>query len=118
MVNLYAFPRSEHLTKRAEYLQVYDDGTKWVGRRFILYVVRDEGTERKLGVAVTRKVGNAVVRNRVKRYLREIYRHHRPYLGTGFRMVLVARPYAAQASYEDCFDAVAGLFKQGGVLSE
>ena len=118
MVNPYAFPRCEHLTKRAEYLSVYDRGSKWVGRMFILYVVRDEGAERKLGVAVTRKVGNAVVRNRVKRILREIYRHHRPHLGTGFRMVLVARPYAAQASYDECHAAVAGLFKQGGVLSE
>ena len=117
MVNPYAFPRCEHLTKRAEYLQVYDQGTKWVGRTFILYVVRDEGTERKLGIAVTRKVGNAVVRNRVKRYLREIYRHHRPELGTGFRLVLVARPYAAHASYENCYDAVARLFKQGDVLN-
>ena len=117
MVNPYAFPRCEHLTKRAEYLEVYDQGNKWVGKTFILYVVRDEGTGRKLGIAVTRKVGNAVVRNRLKRYLREIYRHHRPQMGTGFRLVLVARPYAAQASFAQCEQAVARLFEQGDVLS-
>ena len=117
MVNPYAFPRCEHLTKRAEYLEVYDYGRKWVGRTFILYVVQGEETERKLGIAVTRKVGNAITRNRIKRYLREIYRHHRPNLGTGFRMVVVARPYAAQADFAECREAVTQLFEQGGVLN-
>jgi ribonuclease P protein component len=118
MARQNAFPRCEHLTKRAEYLHVYKHGRKWVGRQFIFYLVRDEGVERRFGVAVTRKVGNAVVRNRVKRYIREAYRHHRHRLDTGFLLVIVARPYAAKLTSTEAQDAVANLFELGGVLSE
>ncbi len=113
-----AFPRCEHLTKRAEYQHVYEHGGKWVGRQFIFYLVRDDGVERRFGVAVTRKVGNAVVRNRVKRYIREAYRHHRPRLDTGVLMVVVARPHAAGLTCGDSQDAIGRLFELGGVLSE
>ena len=118
MAHQNAFPRCEHLTKRAQYLHVYEHGSKWVGRQFIFYLVREEGVERKFGVAVTRKVGNAVVRNRVKRYIREAYRHHRHRLDTGVLMVIVARPYAAKLTSTEAQEAVATLFELGGVLSE
>lgn len=118
MAGQNAFPRCEHLTKRAEYLHVYEHGRKWVGRQFIFYLVRDEGVERRFGVAVTRKVGNAVVRNRVKRYIREAYRHQRHRLGTGIRMVIVARPYAAQLSCSETHEAIERLFESGGIWSE
>lgn len=118
MAGQNAFPPNERLTKRAEYLHVYKHGRKQVGRQFIFYLVRDEGSERRFGVAVTRKVGNAVVRNRVKRYIREAYRHHRHRLDTGIRMVIVARPYAAKMTSLETHDAISALFESGGVLSE
>ena len=109
----YAFPRSEHVLQRSEYLQIYDKGRKTVGKHFILYVVRDEGHDRKFGIAVSRRVGNAVVRNRVKRYIREVYRHQRPALDTGIRMVLVARPKAAKLTYHECEETITHLFRLG-----
>lgn len=118
MPGQYQFPRSEHVLQRSEYLQIYDEGHKTVRRQFIFYLVRDEGQERKFGLAVSRRVGNAVVRNRVKRYIREVYRHHRPRLDSGIRMVIVARPRAARLSYEECHDAIAHLFDVGGVLRD
>ena len=72
MPGQYAFPRSERLIRRKEYLQIYDEGRKSVGRQFIFYLVRSEDQERKFGIAVSRRVGNAVVRNRVKRTIREV----------------------------------------------
>lgn len=113
-----AFPRSEHVLQRSEFLQIYDQGQKTVGRQFILYLVRDEGHERKFGIAVTRRVGNAVVRNRIKRYIREAYRHQRPHLDMGIRMVLVARPKAVKLTFHECQDAIAHLFQLGGALRD
>jgi ribonuclease P protein component len=66
------------------------------GRRFVAVVFRRPGSPR-FGMAVSRKVGNAVVRNRVKRHTREAIRHHREGI-VGVDVVFIALPLAATAS--------------------
>ena len=68
------FPRSKRLLRRAEYQRVYSEGIRVVGRHVVLFAVRTDGTSR-FGVTASRKVGNAVVRARSKRRLRELWRH-------------------------------------------
>ncbi len=118
MPGLYEFPRREHLTRRVEYLAACREGNKWVGRAFVCFIARREGQGRKFGFAVSRKVGKAVVRNRVKRYLREVYRTHRPRLADDIHVVVIARPEAAKLDYHQCSDAIRRLFRDGGVLSD
>lgn len=113
-----SLPRRERLTLPREYREVFDQGRRTVGQAFICYVVRNEGQGRKFGMAVSRKVGGAVVRNRVKRYIREVYRKSRAQLDTDLRMVIVARPAAASLSCAECHDALTRLFRQGGALHE
>lgn len=55
----------------------------------------------RLGLTVSRRVGNAVVRNRVKRRVREWFRHRRENLGDGVDLVVIARPEAAGLSYHE-----------------
>ena len=110
-----AFPRHERLTRRIEYLAVFEHGRKRVGSAFICYVVRREGQGRKFGFAVSRKVGCAVVRNRVKRFLREFYRTHRAQFVDDAHVVVVARPSAAILIYDQCFKAMARLLGEGEV---
>lgn len=110
------FPRQERLTRRSEYLEVYREGTKRVGPAFICYAARREGRGKKIGFAVSRKVGKAVVRNRVKRYLREIYRTHRERIAEGVHLVVVARPEAAALGYRECRDTLCKTVgRMGGV---
>jgi ribonuclease P protein component len=111
------FPRRERLTRKSEYLDVYRNGEKQVGRAFICYTVRRQGQGRKLGISVSRKVGNAVVRNRLKRYVREIYRTHRTLLAEDAHIVLVARPAAVAFDYAACEEAIRKLLRKGGLLS-
>jgi ribonuclease P protein component len=89
-----------------------------VGPEFICFVIRCDGQGRKFGFAVSRKVGKAVVRNRVKRYLREIYRAHRARLSEDIHLVLVARPRAAELDFPQCAEAVRRLLNEGGLLRE
>ena len=107
------FPRRERLTKRREYLQVYEQGKKTAGREFVCYVAQQEGRGRKLGLAVSRQVGGAVVRNRVKRYIREVYRTHRFEFADDIYVVIIARPSAAKLGYRECEEALCGMFRAG-----
>ncbi|MBX7256233.1 MAG: ribonuclease P protein component [Candidatus Hydrogenedentes bacterium] len=107
------FPRRERLTRKREYELVFRNGRKRVGPAFICYVARQEGEGRKFGLAVSRKVGSAVVRNRVKRFLREFYRTHRAQLAHDVHIVVVARPQAAELSFHQCTEAMRRLLKPG-----
>lgn len=104
-----SYPRSERITRRNDYLALYREGKKRTGRDFICYTLRREGQGRKFGFAVSRKVGKAVVRNRIKRYLREIYRTHRNALDAHLHVVVVARPGCATLDYRQCRAALCEL---------
>jgi ribonuclease P protein component len=110
------FPRNERLTRKLDFVYAYEHGAKWVGGSFILFVVRRAGQGRKLGFAVSRKVGGSVVRNRVKRYIREVYRKHRSLLIDDIGLVVVAQAASGQSSYDECAAALQRIFQKGDVL--
>lgn len=97
----HAFPKSLRLKSRREFLVVQDTGLK-VSADCVLAIVkpqsRDVG-ETRVGFTVSSKVGNAVVRNRVRRRLRELFRARRAELPKGLDMVLIARNSAATAEW-------------------
>lgn len=111
-----AFPRHERLTRKRDFEAAFRTGRRSVGPTFICYVVRRESQGRKFGFAVSRKVGTAVVRNRVKRYLREFYRTHRARIDDDTHIVVVARPAAAEAGYEHVVRAMRRLLGEVEVL--
>lgn len=115
---MHKFPRRERLTRRSDYLEVYEAGKKQVDPAFICYVHTRIGHGRQFGMAVSRKVGGAVVRNRVKRYLREVYRRHRGQLPNGLCTVVVARPASAGLTYHECERAIRRLLQRGGAIDE
>ena len=109
------YPRAERLTRKSEYRFVFENGEKLVGRHFICYLVRGEGKESKLGFAVSRKVGNAVTRNRVKRHIREFYRTRRRGFTEPVTMVVVARWSSAGLSCPESAAAITRLLERGGI---
>ena len=87
-----SFPKSRRLRNRAEFQCVYRDGARWTSPLFAaIFRQAETGEPGKTGLAVSRAIGNAVVRNRVKRRLREAVRRNLAALADGCEIVLQAR---------------------------
>ena len=95
------FPRSCRLTARRQFLAVYDMGQRVTSRSFLLFGLPNAVGHPRLGITVTRKVGNAVRRNRAKRLLREVFRRHRLRLAPALDLVVNARPGMEALTYTE-----------------
>ena len=86
-------PRSRRLTRRPQFSCCYDLGRRFFSGNFILFVRNreDNGSTWRVGLAVSRKAGNAVRRNRLKRLLREFFRLHQQHVPSGVDIVVVAK---------------------------
>ena len=83
-----------------------------------MYVRKNRTNENRVGVTVSKKLGKAVVRNRVRRRLREVYRLHESRFLPGWDIVVVARGRAVDASFSDLTRAYLSLAKKSGILRE
>jgi ribonuclease P protein component len=96
----FSFPKGRRLTRASEYERVKRDGSARGGKLLTLNVLPVEPSGPcRAGFITSRRLGSAVVRNRVRRRLREIVRRHQHNLRQGVWIVLVARKDAAAAGY-------------------
>jgi ribonuclease P protein component len=97
------FSRDDRLRKRTEFEACYASGVRVSGRHLILFLRSDPAASRpRIGISVSKRVGDAVVRNRVKRRLRELFRRTRAnLLDRPVEIAVNARPSAASAPFED-----------------
>jgi len=89
------------LKKNSDFRRLYSKGKSAVNPYMVVYCRRNRFGENRLGYTVSTKLGHAVVRNRVRRRLREIYRLNAPKLKTGYDIVIVARSRCVGAEYGD-----------------
>ncbi len=106
------------LKKNYEFRRVYNKGRSGVSSFLVVYARPNRSGKNRLGVTVGTKLGKAVVRNRVRRRLREIYRLSQPEMKQGYDVVLVARTRAAAASYRELQRAFRKICEQLSLLEE
>ena len=102
---------SESLKKNRDFQLTYKKGKSYANRYLVMYV-RENGTSgNRLGLSVSKKVGNSVVRHRVTRLLRESYRLQEEHFRRGYDIIIIARASAKDKSYQEIESAVVHLGK-------
>ncbi len=89
---------AERIKRRPEFEAIYKQGARMHSRSFTVFVLATDRPHARFGVAATRKLGDAVVRNRAKRLARELFRRHKP--STGLDIVIVPRREMLDAPFE------------------
>ena len=102
---------SESLKKNRDFQLTYKKGKSYANRYLVMYV-RENGTSgNRLGLSVSKKVGNSVVRHRVTRLLRESYRLQEEHFRRGYDIIIIARASAKDKSYQEIESAVVHIGK-------
>jgi ribonuclease P protein component len=113
-----SFPKSKRLVRTLEFARVKSEGTAHRGRTLVLGVLaREEEEQFRVGLVTSKRLGGAVVRNRVRRRLRDIVRTQQGRLRRGFWFVVIARPAAARASYDALKDEWLRLAERASILA-
>ena len=102
---------SESLKSNSDFRRVYRGGKSYANKYLVMYVLENGTDQNRLGISVSKKVGNSVVRHRITRLVRESYSLHENIFNSGLDIVVVARGCARDASYhmiEDSFIKLAG----------
>lgn len=95
-------PRTRRIRQSRDYRRVGRSGSRRAGGAFVLISAPGRAGEARLGVTVSRRVGKAVVRNRVKRRIREWFRQDADARASGLDLVVIARPAAAGLAGDEC----------------
>ena len=104
------------LTKREDYIAVYQNGSALTSKLIVMKKKPNDLDHTRYGFSVSKAVGKAVVRNKVKRQLKEICRLQR--VREGWDIVLIARRGASSAEYYQLKDTVIRLLNRAGLLPE
>lgn len=107
---------SESLKRNEDFQQVYRQGKSYANRYLIMYVLENKMDGNRLGISVSKKVGNSVVRHRVTRLIRESYRLQEDIFNSGLDMVVIARKNAKGRTYQELESALLHLGKLHGIL--
>jgi len=95
------FPKANRIRHRREFLRLQRVGRRRPGQRFVVITAPGRGGQSRLGITASRKVGGAVVRNRIKRLVREFFRRAKREISPAQEILVIALPQAATASYVD-----------------
>ncbi|ROR22131.1 ribonuclease P protein component [Mobilisporobacter senegalensis] len=109
---------SESIKSNSDFRNVYNNGRSYANKYLVMYVQKNGLDRNRLGVSVSKKVGNSVVRHRITRLVRESYRLNENMFNSGLDIVVVARSGAKGRSYNEISNALIHLGKIHKILKE
>ena len=102
---------TEALKNNEDFREIYRTGKSLANKYLIMYVKKNASDRNRLGISVSKKVGNSVIRHRVTRLVRESYRLSEDSFAQGFDIIVVARAGAKGRNYSDIESALLHLMK-------
>ena len=102
---------SESLKKYGDFQRVYKRGRSYANKYLIMYVLKQDVQENRIGMSVSKKVGNSVVRHHLTRLIRESYRLSEEHFRCGIDIVVIARTSAKGRNYHEIESALIHLGK-------
>mgnify|MGYP000051942707 CR=1 FL=1 len=114
---MLTLPRKRIIKRRSDFQRVYRIGRSYASRYFVLYVFPAAGVRGRVGFAAGKKLGCAVVRNRVKRLLRESYRLHQDLVREDVALLLVGRKAMVEAKSQAIEKAFLKVGKKAGIFA-
>lgn len=109
---------SESLKKNKQFQEVYRKGKSLANKYLVIYVLENNQNKNYLGISVSKKVGNSVVRHRLARLIRESYRLHEDMFNSGLNIVVVVRNSAGHISYHEMESALLHLLRLHKIIKE
>lgn len=106
------------LRKNMEFKRVFSGGKNYWNRNLILYVRKNKLDESRYGITITKKIGNAVVRNKIRRRIKEIYRLNLNRIKNGYDLIFVPKKNIVDLSFKELESAVIHILKISGMLKD
>ena len=107
---------SESLKKNSDFKNIYTHGKSFANKYLVMYVLENDLGINRIGISVSKKVGNSVVRHRVTRLIRESYRLHENIFNSSLDIVIVARKSTFDIGYAEIESALLHLSKLHHIL--
>ena len=106
------------IKKNEEFQRIYQSGRSYANKYLVMYAKKNESDTGRLGISVSKKVGNSVVRHRLARLIRESYRLNESKFHSGWDIVVIARQSAKGRTYFEINSALLHLAKLHKILDE
>ena len=109
---------SESLKKNIEFKNVYSNGKSYANKYLVMYVLKNELNKNRIGISVSKKVGNSVIRHRITRLIRESYRLQEEMFNSSLDIVVIARGTVREVGYKEIESALIHLGSLHGIINK
>lgn len=110
--------RENRLRKNIEFKKVYKTGKNYWNRNLIVFIRKNGRENTRIGVSITKRIGNAVVRNKLKRRIKSINEDYINFIKSGYDIVIIPKKNAVGLTFKDLESAVKHIYKISGLLEK
>lgn len=104
--------------KNKDFQIIYKKGKSYANKYLVMYVLENNTEENRIGISVSKKIGNSVVRHRITRLIRESYRLQKDCFKNGYDIIVIARTNVKEKTYRDIESALLHLAKLHNIIED